>query len=307
MPTDTSTTFEQEDDPSSARSVLDFLYHDSRRIGSFLSQFEGDGHLQQLTRTKDAERGKKEASKKDGKADLGLLSGGLEGTKETTVSSAEGYARVFDPYWANARAFLDYLSENNMINRTLLGARIGQFVLVKGYLSVLDLSMMKDAWKLQSIQRKALGGSASQKLVSQMTAAEKAAHKEQKENSELTLDMMQLMPHAIHASLITDDEVSPSLVWGALREEYLATSASDITLAHGARMSGTWTIVGILTALPEYEVPDLDGEFDADNIGMLNSMVGQISQTLAPIVRFALGRPAAAYAVTPLTIFREVA
>jgi hypothetical protein len=115
-----------------------------------------------------------------------------------------------------------------------------QDVLVKGYLSVLDLSMMKEAWKLPSIQKKALGGSKPDKLLSQMTAAErtvfKDAQKEARENSELMLEMMQILPHAIHASLITsdDDDDNARLVWGALREEYLVTPANDITLAHGS-------------------------------------------------------------------------
>jgi hypothetical protein len=47
------------EEASSAPFVLDFLYHDSRRIGSFLSQFEVDGHLQSFTRHKDAARSKK--------------------------------------------------------------------------------------------------------------------------------------------------------------------------------------------------------------------------------------------------------
>jgi hypothetical protein len=72
-------------------------------------------------------------------------------------------------------------------------------------------------------------------------------------------------------------------------------------------MSGTWSIVGILTAFPESIVPDLNGSVDNEDLGLLTSLVGQVSQLLAPIVRVALGRPAAAFAVTPLLIFREVA
>lgn len=305
MPKSTSATSDQVEEGSSAPSVLDFLYHDSRRIGSFLSQFEGDGHLQQLTRTKDGSRGKKETSAHDMKGNVGIASGKLHGSTETALEMAEGYARVFDPYWANARAFLDYLSERHMLQRDMGSAQIGQFVLAKGWLSVLDLMMLKDAWKLPTLQRNMLSSALSSKAMSLMTAAEKAAHKEQKENTEMMLEMMQTLPHSVHASMITSSD-TPSLIWCSLRQEYLVTPATDLTLAHGATMPGEWSIVGILSASPEYATPDLGDNENNQVPGMMQSVVGQVSQMLAPVVRVALGRPAAASAITPLLIFREV-
>ncbi|MFV1919151.1 hypothetical protein VPH46_06930 [Sphingomonas sp. MJ1 (PH-R8)] len=304
-PENTSATSDPADGDSSAPFVLDFLYHDSRRIGSFLSQFEGDGHLQQLTTTKNGSRGKKETGSRDVKGTLGVASGALTGSTETSLSMAEGYSRVLDPYWANARAFLDYLSEREMIQRDLSAADIGQFVLAKGWLNILDLAMMKDAWKLPAIQRKAKAGAVPTTPTSKMTAAQKAEIREQKENTEMFLEMIQLMPHSVHASMITSDD-EPKLVWCSLREEYLTTPASDLMLAHGARMPGEWSIVGILTAPPEYIVPEFEAANDSSVPGLMHSMVGQMSQTLAPLVRVALGRPAAANAITPLLIFREV-
>ncbi|MFX6435387.1 hypothetical protein ABTG69_19580, partial [Acinetobacter baumannii] len=66
---------DQADADSSAPFVLDFLYHDSRRIGSFLSQFEEDGHLQQFTRTKNGSRSKRENSRREGGANFGVAAG----------------------------------------------------------------------------------------------------------------------------------------------------------------------------------------------------------------------------------------
>lgn len=306
MPKSTSETLNPEGAVSDAAFVLDFLYHDSRRIGSFLSQFEGDGHLQQFTRTKSGSRNKKEANVSDLKGNVGLVAGSLKGSVETGIEMAEGYSRVFDPYWANARAFLDYLSERGMLQRDIGATRIGQFVLVKGWLSILDLVMLKDAWKLPTLQKKVLSGTQSNKSMSQMTAVEKNAHKELKENAQLMMDMMQVLPHSIHASMITSDEGSPKLVWCSLREEYLVTPASDLTLAHGAKMPGEWSLVGILSAQPDYVTPDFSGGQGYDQTGLLQSIIGQVSQNLAPIVRVTMGRPTAANAVTPLLIFREV-
>lgn len=303
MPESTSTTSELAAEGSSAPSVLDFLYHDGRRIGSFLSQFEGDGHLQTFTRTKDGTRGKKDASSHDVKGNLGLASGTVQGGTETLIETAEGYSKVFDPYWANARAFLDHLSERGMIQRDLGSAEVGQFVLCKGWLSILDLAMFKDAWKLPSIQRKIREGAGPSKKVSQMTAAEKHEHHEQKENTDLMLEMIQIMPHSVHATMITSGD-TPQLLWCSLRDEYLVTPASDIVLAHGATMPGEWTVMGILNALPEYMTPEPVADDQAP--GLMQSVVGQVSKLIAPVVRLALGRPAAASAITPLLIFREV-
>lgn len=306
MPKSTNTISEPADEGSSAPSVLDFLYHDSRRIGSFLAQFEGDGHLQQFTRTKDDLRGKAESSKHNVKGNVGVASGALEGTTETSLEVAEGYSRVFDPYWANARAFLDHLSESSMLQRDFGDAEIGQFVLVKGYLSVLDLVMFKDAWKLPAFQKKVREGAGSSKKVANMTAAEKIEHKEQKDNVEMMLEMIQIMPHSVHASMIFSGEHS-GMLWCTLREEYLVVPASDIVLTHGAMMPGEWTMVGILSAKPEYLTPDLNAIATEQAPGFMQSVVGQGSSMIAPVVRLALGRPAAASAITPLLIFREVA
>lgn len=307
MPNSTSKTSALADEGSSAPSVLDFLYHDSRRIGSFLAQFEGDGHLQQFTRSKDGKRGKKETSSHDVKGNVGVASGTLKGSTETSTEMGEGYSGVFDPLWSNARAFLDHLSEHGLLGRSLDQAAIGQFVLVKGYLGIQDLSMFKDAWALKSVQSKVKGGIGGNPKQGNMTAAQKAAAREQQENTTLLLDMIQIMPHAVHARLITSEHGNARLVWCTLNQEYLVSPPSDILLAYGDTMAGEWSMVGVLSAHPEYLTPDLNQEFDPENFGLTESIVGQLSKMLAPVVRVALGRPSAAYAITPLLIFRDVA
>jgi hypothetical protein len=301
----TSKTSELADEGSGAPSVLDFLYHDSRRIGSFLSQFEGDGHLEKLTRTKDGSRGKKENSAHEIKGNVGLAGGIVKGGTETALEMAEGYSRVFDPYWANARAFLDYLNDNDMIQRDMSAANVGQFVLAKGYLSVLDLVMFKEAWKLPSLQRIIKAGMLANQPTGNLTAAQKAAAKEQKSQGEMVLDLIQIMPHSVHASLLVPGD-DPHMVWCPLREEYMSTPASELVLMHGVRIPGEWSILGVMSAPPDYVVAGLNPVADESEPGFMQSMVGQVSNLIAPLVRVALGRPAVASAITPLLIFREV-
>jgi hypothetical protein len=167
--------------------------------------------------------------------------------------------------------------------------------------------MMKDAWKLPSIQKQVTSGADGGKKMSNMTKAEKAAAQEAKNNSQLFLDMIQIMPHSVHARLVYSDQGITKLVWSVLDQGNLVMPASDISLTYGDKMSGDWSMLGILSAQPEFNTPDLSGEFDEGDVGLTQSIVGQVSKILAPIVRVSLGRPAAAYAMTPLLIFREVA
>ena len=304
MPKNTTRTSVAADADSGALSVLDFLYHDSRRVGSFLAQFEV-GHLQQLTQTKDGSRGKVETSEAEAKGSVGIAGGSYKGSTARSVDIAEGYSRVFDPHWANASAFLNYLSENDLIQRDISASRMGEFVLAKGYLSVLDLVMFKEAWKLPSLQRMIRAGTGANQHTRNLTSAQKAAAKEQKDNSEMVLDLIQIMPHAVHASLITSDD-NPQMVWCPLREEYMVTPASELVLMHGVKIPGDWSILGVMNAPPDYVVDGLNPTVDGSEPGMMQSLVGQVSNLIAPLARVALGRPAAASAVTPILIFREV-
>ncbi len=58
----------------------------------------------------------------------------------------EASERIYDPLWTNARVLLDYLAERDMIQRDIWEARMGQFVLAKGSIVVLDLGMLKNVW-----------------------------------------------------------------------------------------------------------------------------------------------------------------
>ena len=200
---------------------------------------------------------------------------------------------------------LDYLSDGDLLIRDIDSANIGQFVIASGFLSIQDLAMFKEAWKLKAIQRKLKGDIPNGKKVANMTAAEKSEMREQQENMELFLEFMQIMPHSVHARMLATHNENVSLVWCTLNQEYLVVPASDIALTYGATMAGRWSIVGILSAHPEYMTPGLHDEDESDT-GVYQSVVGLVSKQVAPIIRVVLGRPAAAHAITPLLIFRGV-
>jgi hypothetical protein len=221
--------------------------------------------------------------------------------------------RSYDPFWTNARFFLDTIDERGLIHDDFETASFGQFVKITGYLSVVDLVMFKEAWKLSSVQkmvRKGLPkpqptGNRKQRLSGQ--SQEKLPGIEE---ANLMLELIQLMPHAVHASILSSEGEQITTVWGALREEYMVTPASELVLTHGRSVPGEWTMIGILNGRPDIEAIGQDEALMAARMelpqGILDSVVGRVAETLAPIVRLSLGRPRGAYAVTPLLVFRQV-
>jgi hypothetical protein len=99
-------------------------------------------------------------------------------------------------------------------------------------------------------------------------------------------------------------------VWANLREEFMVTPPSELVLTHGTSMPGEWAMLGILSGRPDHghieHQQKLAEMGSALPPGVMNSAIGLLAQQMAPMIRMALGRPANAYAVTPILVFREV-
>lgn len=82
-------------------------------------------------------------------ADLPLVAGAkVELGTQPGAGGSESMERSYDPFWTNALAFLDYLTERNLIQPQIDEAKLGQFVLVRGTLSVLDFSLIQERLEL---------------------------------------------------------------------------------------------------------------------------------------------------------------
>jgi hypothetical protein len=212
--------------------------------------------------------------------------------------------------WTNARTFLDHLAERDMLERDLSAARIGQFVLASGQLAILDLPMLRQLWELPIVRASVRSGArlAQGPEVDQRNRTERRRENRQQpqkrettieeDPAEFMLQAIKYLPHAIQAMLTTNNSLA---IWCNISEESLVGSSAVLMLKHGAIISGTWNIVGILDALPE------DGASDTSVAAALgNTPLAQAAQSLAPIVRHMMGRPPQAYGLTPLLIFRDI-
>jgi hypothetical protein len=202
--------------------------------------------------------------------------------------------RVYDPYWTNARNFLDFAEGAGLLVRDAAQARLGQLVLITGRLTVLDTRIVKEAIALPQFANSAIASS--------------VADGTDLETSQFGLEMLKVLPMEVQAT-ITDGGGS---TWMTLAPAYISGSTADLMLKHGHQVAGDWSVVGILDALP-----DAGGHLDtavqqAMDTAMVSAAafqtnaIGLIAMLIAPLARMAMGRPAAARGVTPLLIFREV-
>ena len=295
-----------------SNSVYDFLYHDARRIASFLAQFETYGVLQQVKATEVAAR--TESAKHGLTTGLSVAIARAGTAQDVTTGSEErdSAERTYDPLWTNARTLLNYLADREMIVRDLSQARIGQFVLVTGNLAAFDLGILKEAWKLPAVKDVVLKGAGQQNQPAALTGNREARRKarygqKQSSNSadtEMAFEMLKIMPHTVQATIRREDWT----VWSSLREDSLIIPANELLLKHGVGIAGTWNMLGVLDALPHEGEASMQ-EYVVDQLlaGVsLGAIGGQVVGQLAPGVRLMLGRPGSAFGMTALLIFREV-
>jgi hypothetical protein len=231
-------------DEQSTDSVYDFLYHDSRRIGSFLAQLDPSGHLQQVTQEESRLLGRTSTFAGTVSAtatvNLPLTESGMEiegqGNleHERTKEGSEGSSRVYDPLWTNARTFLDLIDEHDLLQRDPRKARLGQLVIVSGSLEVMDFSIIKGLWSTQRVR-------------TLMSEGLKALPEAQQADIWAVLDLVQNFPSLVQATL-TAGSVR---VWSPLLSECLVTSGLDLLLKHGTSVGGIWNMVAILDARPQ--------------------------------------------------------
>lgn len=273
-------------------SVYDFLYYDQRRIGSFLGQFDPDGILQSRKRIAGVDKSSQSTASYDLKAGIPVVAQG-RASYEDGVSEqyAKGAEHTYDPLWANALQFLEYLEEKKLLNRDPERAKLGQFVLLSGSLSIQDMQLFKAMIENPILKRwigSLLGGDEAPSGPRQAKS-----HAKTPSESEMVMALMPLLPHLVQATV----HAGPLSFWCALDPDRLSLSTGDLQLKHGSRIEGNWSMLGVLDAMPTGSSP----LFQPSEEGLLSG-ISALSDFLRPLI----GRPAGAFGITPLIIFREV-
>jgi hypothetical protein len=236
-------------------------------------------------------------------------SGGINLERGPGLSGSEESERIYDPLWANALAFLNQLTDRDLIIRDVSNAKIGQIVLISGALDILDLQIVGQLMRADAVRHRIGLGMAAEtpdtgNRKARRAKASKQAPADSSNDAGLFFAVLDNVPTSVQARL-TGHESS----WFTLRREYMAVSADDLLLKHGTSIDGEWHVVGILDARPS--VSPSFGEFLANAEGAIDFAAGELMSSvyekILPFVRMLAGRPSAFHGITPLLVFREIA
>lgn len=283
-------------------SLYDFIYVDHPRVALYLSQLSQHGKLKGVTRsTRTVDRDK------SGYGVQGYVEFGAESSAEKSLESQ------FDPHWKLPLILLDQLDVHGYIQRQISAATLGEIVLVKGDLSIVDLTMVKEFWSQPAIKRLFLKlAEKDPNLASQ--------NKEYLKGSgfgigDVVLQLLQLLPHTIQAVLSGES----GRTWFTLRPEGMVIPQADIILKHGLVVPGVWHALGILDARPDAEnalqtnsspIPSSVAEMAKGIAEGATSPtltgLAQMFSSIAPMAKKMMGRPTDAYGITPVALFRAV-
>lgn len=260
-------------------SVYDFLYHDVSRIGSFLAQFVPHGHLKSYVRSMSTAESENSATNYNAKFKVPLMGeAGSSGDIGAGQTSIDGSSMTYDPLWQNSLALLDYLHQQNLINKNILESRISQFVLVSGKLFLFNMELL---------QRLSKGKMFAQSI------RKNHSNKETRTQTDFGLELIDKLPGSIQSIFVGNS----FNVWSTLPSGGLSISTDDLILKHGPYISGHWSMLGILDAMPDDSYLSEDFVFPDFYRGLMN-----FSREIRPH----FGRPFSYYGMTPLLIFREV-
>lgn len=260
-------------------SLFDFLYLDRIRLASYLAQMFDDGI--HLSSKKTAASGNQFSNTASGNA-LGLIKAGL-GSTETTNETIE---RQFDASWSAPLSLLRELNEQGYVKAFSKSAALGQLILFRGNIQILDLRILQKLWQpVLAMQSE---------LKPTHTDAQRKAKKAEDAQAQAIAKVAENLPHIIQMRAFNESHQ----LWATLTPEALTVNPSDLAFKHGPSIPGEWAILGLLDARPtgedELRLPVGLGEVEA---GMLE---------MALQLKNFLGRNHTDYGITPIAIYREV-
>jgi hypothetical protein len=100
--------------------VYDFLYHDARRTYSFLGQLDPSGHLTGIKQSETSLETEGDEATMQAGANVVVAKGQLGHKDIRSSAGGEAIERAYDPFWANALEFRDYLVKHGLVRHNLL-------------------------------------------------------------------------------------------------------------------------------------------------------------------------------------------
>lgn len=262
----------------SIESIFDFFYLDTLKINSFYAQLTGNGAITSRKNTSNTVDDT-----------TGEFSGSVPtiATAKSTFKNSAGLGSedVFDASVTMPREMIDRLDELGFINYELNENQLGNLLLLKGKLGVVDVAGMKD-----------IIDPAIEFGIGQMPDA-KPSDKTAKNNLKKIIapvtTFMKAIPFALQARFFNEGNMSEE-VWMTLSRTEMMNSVHDLNFKHGDIMAGEWYILGVLDAIPN------DQAVKIQETNEINVMV----EAFTKMMKEQFGRPSTAFGMTPIAIFR---
>lgn len=259
-------------------SIFDFFYLDTRKINSFYAQLTGNGAIT----SRKSSSSRNDETSTEGSLSVPTVATIKSATKNTAIA---GYEDSFDASPTMPREIIDRLDELGFISYELNLDQLGNLVLLKGMLSVVDVAGMKD-----------ILDPAIEFGVDQMPSskpAEKTAKNQFKKLMAPAIAFMKAIPFALQARFFNNGNMDEE-VWMTLSRNEMFNSVHDLNFKHGDIMAGEWCVLGVLDAIPH------DQEKKISESNEVNVMI----EAFTKVMKEQFGRPSTAYGMTPIAIFR---
>ncbi|MCA4780482.1 hypothetical protein IF090_12790 [Acinetobacter towneri] len=269
-------------DSQNIESIFDFFYLDNPKIKSFYAQLNGLGALNTLKNTSQIG----DTRKMEATVGVPAVTGGKMANDHTVNTTSE---QLYDGLPTMPREMINRLDELGFIQRELAPENLGGLVLVKGYLNIVDIEVMKAV--IDPALHFALGS------MPNTTSAHKNKREEFKSSTKPIVDFMKNIPFALSCNMFVPSESGDlTQVWMSLSREDMPSFVHDINFKHGEKLAGMWYVLGILDAIPNsMDVSDVV----LPNIGEME----QFKKAMSEMMKM-FGRDDESYGMTPVAIFR---
>lgn len=275
-----------EQELQSTDSLYDFLYVDSERASTLITQLYAPGVITSIKRI--SSEGEK--STKSGGIDVKVAKGTL--SVEDAINQTQ--EKLFDASWSLPINLLDKLSEGDLIQSGVEGQNLGKLALIKGKIRLFDISFFQKSLPFIS------------HIMLNEIKSKPSAKKIKPEDVELAPGMtfgminnlLNVIPNTLQVDFMDDHGNN---IWMTIDRENFTINPDDISLKYGGGIPGEWYALGLVDALPDYLYQD-DSVYDFPEHPMKDGLKGMLGG-----IQEMAGRAPNAYGMTPLILFRKIA
>ncbi|SMF93902.1 hypothetical protein SAMN02949497_1198 [Methylomagnum ishizawai] len=199
----------------------------------------------------------------------------------------ESLEHQFDAGWSLPLNVLDRLDELDFLHRDLDSIQIGQLLLTKGSITVIDIKMLKSLWRPISLAITSEG---------KATHANKKDKEQAKKRMELVGSVLDQLPPTVQMFF----EAGRNIIWSSLSADQMIINPDDLALKYGGKVDGEWHMLSVLDAKPDQAVFSSLPTFVLEHQFLCG--IAEIIENMRKWV----GRPGYAYGATPIAIFRAL-